>query len=132
MRDLLVTEFGTDPFVAGKTINGCQWLVHVGRTAATAAATADRRYPARYRISQLEDIAGLGDGGRHAQKATCRTLHRRCSIPTCSAIRAMSDDPVSGAGKPVTVRLGGRRAPVERMRSKQKQQGARWFEGDGK
>jgi hypothetical protein len=102
-RDLLVTEFGAEPFIAGSTINGCV-LVGVCSSVQTAIDP-----PIRVEVAQIGN--GLGDGlfgnegdiddgesgeDRSSPIAAPNPLFDSRPLNGADDV----DDPISGAGNP--------------------------------
>ncbi len=90
VRDLLVTEFGTDIFVAGSTINGCPLI-----GACVSARPPRIDTPVRTDV-QLTDGNGLGDGVDGSLLNPPAPLLETVPLGQSGDV----DDPVSGAGNP--------------------------------
>ena len=95
VRDLLVTEFGTEAFVAGSTINGCPLVGACILTPQPLPPPPRVDTPTRTDVP-LNDTSGLGDGVDGSLSNPPAPLLDTAFLGQSGDV----DDPVSGAGNP--------------------------------
>lgn len=95
VRDLLVTEFGTEAFVAASTINGCPLVGACILTTPPLPPPPRVDTPTRTDVP-LNDTSGLGDGVDGSLSNPPAPLLDTAFLGQSGDV----DDPVSGAGNP--------------------------------